>query len=124
MTPPLAPTLPRIPVELAFLSDHIPPEAVLAIVEAHGGNRIYFAKKSEGSELEALIGAQGAAALAKAHGGETWRVPLVKDWRVRLYHASGMSYGQIARRLGMSDTTVWRHLHHADLTASQLDLGF
>jgi len=116
-------TIPPPPAELAPLSRVIPPEALLALIEAHGGTRLYIPKApNQASPLAKTLGRPAALALAAAMGGETLKVPMARHWRVRVLHARGLSYSQIARRLLISEDAVWRHLNAARLTNAQPDL--
>jgi Mor family transcriptional regulator len=103
-----SPAIP-VPAEFEHLAAPIGGEAMLRLVETFGGRRLYIAKRS-GPELVAAIGAAAAVALAAEFGGQEITVPLAKSWRIRLYHAQGASGPEIARRLQISEDTVWRTL--------------
>ena len=117
-------SLPPVPHEIRWLSDIIGAEATLALIEAHGGTRLYMPKRSAGSTPEAAIGPEAAAKLAESHGGETLRIPIAREWRVRCYRAMGMSYTQIAKKTGLHDGSVHRILQNASLTNPQLGFEF
>jgi Homeodomain-like domain len=111
------------PAEIAYLTQCLGPEATLALIEACGGTRIYVPfNPAPDAPLSAKIGHDAAKALAGVFGGETLKVPSCKFLRARLLRARGHSYPQIALKLGVSETTVWRLVqpHPAD---TQLDLG-
>jgi hypothetical protein len=111
------------PAELAFLADTIGARATLALIEAHGGTRVKIPKTvNQGSALARAIGLDAARGLAAWRGGETVKVPLAKPWRIRLYRAEGLSYTQIARRLGIGESAVHKYLKLGGLTAAQPDL--
>lgn len=116
--------LPPPPAELADLSAHLPPEALLALIEGFGGTVLYIPHSpNQASPLVRALGRDAAAALAAARGGERIKVPLARHWRIRvLRERDGLSYSQIARRLGITEDAVWRHLSAARLTAKQPDL--
>ncbi len=98
---------------VAFVLRVLSPEAALALIEWRGGTRLYIPRDASGAAHEALashVGVPAALALAEAFRGEYLKVPLAKTWRARLYRARGESYAEIARRLGCTESAVWRHL--------------
>lgn len=113
---PLAP-----PPEVMRLAEVIGEPAALALIEEFGGLRTYVPKHPT-ERIVAAIGAEAAAKLAAAWGGEYIPVPLARAWRVMVYRSRGQSYPAIARRVGLSEDGVWRILSRADMTTSQLDL--
>nr|WP_294547635.1 helix-turn-helix domain-containing protein [uncultured Rhodopila sp.] len=94
-------------------------EETLALVEKFGGTRFYVAR--QGGDMANMFCEATAAALADAFGGEYLKVPTARRWRCGLYKARGLSYAQIARKLGATESSVWRWLHAAGETA-QLSL--
>lgn len=115
--------LPAPPAELSWLSAHLAPPALLALIEAFGGTRIYVPKApNQASPLVQAIGREAAAALAAAHGGDQLQVPIARHWQVRCLRARGLSYSAIALTLRISEDAVWRHLRAAKLTHAQPDL--
>ena len=113
-------SIPAAPAELAPLTSLIGDHAALLLIEAHGGTRLYIARR--GDALATVIGAQAAAALAAELGGEYLKVPTAKFWRARVYRARGMSYALIARRLGATESSVWRWLNAGGDTRRQLEM--
>lgn len=117
------PDLPPPPAELDWLSQHLPPPALLALIEAFGGTRIYVPKSpNQASPLVQAIGRDAAALLAAAHGGDELNIPIARHWQVRCLKAQGLSYSQIALRLRITENSVWGHLRAAKLTNAQPDL--
>lgn len=111
------------PAELAHLARHLSPAALLVLLQEHGGTRLYIPHQpSQASPVAQAVGHEGALALAAAMGGETLKVPLARHWRICCLHAQGLTYGQIAKRLGIGEGAVWRNLNAARRTASQPDL--
>lgn len=100
------------PAELAWLCDPLGVDATLALIEARGGTRVYVPAQPDAEcEIARIIGLPATQALAKRFGGEHIRVPLARGkwtgaWRARIYHARGLSYPAIARRLGVVENTV------------------
>ena len=116
-------TTPAPPAELSWLTDAIGAEATLRLIEEHGGTRLYVPKEpNQGTPIAHLVGLVGAQRLASAFGGDYLKVPLAKNWRVRLYRARGDSYSAIARRVGMTESAVGRILSAAGVTQNQLTL--
>lgn len=114
---------PPPPAELAWLADHIGADATLRLIEAHGGTRLYVPEKpNQGSPLARLVGLSQARALADRYGGDYIRVPLARNWRVRLYRQRGETYPAIARRLGITESQVGKILTAAGSTTRQLNL--
>lgn len=97
--------------------------AALRLIEAHGGTRLYVPRQIEESpRLVEMLGIDGARRLSAEYGGDYLKVPLARMWRAARYRAEGLSYAQIARRLGCTESTVWRHLAAADLTQLEMDI--
>jgi DNA-binding NarL/FixJ family response regulator len=119
----VTPELPPPPAELAWLSQHLAPPALLALIEAFGGTRIYVPKSpNQASPLVQAIGREAAAVLAAAHGGDELSIPIARHWQVRCLKGQGLSYREIALRLRISENSVWNHLRAASLTHAQPDL--
>lgn len=116
---------PKIPAELSWLAEPLGEAALLALIEARGGTRLYVPHRAVGVELAELIGEDAAFRLCKALGGQDIKVPLAKEWRCRVYRARRMSYSQIALKLGCSEDTVSRMLTAAKMTHVQMSFeGF
>ncbi|MBR0681935.1 hypothetical protein GXW74_15680 [Roseomonas eburnea] len=114
---------PPPPAELDTLTRAIGADALLRLIEAHAGTRVYVPiEPNQGSPLARLIGLDAARALAKIRPGAALKVPLAREWRVRLYRSRGESYSTIARRLGITESTVGKLLAQAGQTRAQLDL--
>jgi hypothetical protein len=108
------------PAELGFLADRIGAAATLALIEAHGGTRVKIPREpNQGSVLARTIGLDAARGLAAWRAGETVKVPLAKVWRIRVYRAEGLSYSQIARKLGVGESVVHKYLQLGGLTSRQ-----
>lgn len=111
------------PPEVARLSDIIGIGAALALIEAHGGTRLYIPRAmSEEINLIKVIGLEASEKLIQAHGGNYLKIPVARQWRAVLYRGQEMSYPKIARRLGCTEGTVWRILSEYEMTSRQLDL--
>jgi DNA-binding NarL/FixJ family response regulator len=116
-----------VPPSIAWLVKLVGEEAALALVEAHGGTRLFVPKRvGAHSALARRTGvpAKSLAPLAAAYGGETIKLPLCREWRIRIYRLRhGESYAAIARRLGIVESTVWRVLNDGGMTG-QMELPF
>ncbi len=114
------------PAELRFLIDLIGVASTFRLIEMHGGTRIRLPHTvNQGTRIARDIGLAAAKKLAQRWGGDNLKVPLARYWRVRVYREQGMSYSEIARRVGITENTVHRYLQHAGMTAppaGQLDL--
>ena len=98
------------PYQLASLVKLAGEQAVLRLVEGHGGQRLWVPLKTEGSLLERLYGNTIARALSEEHGGEKMKVPLARAWRAGCYRRGGLTIDQIARQLGVDRSTIVRLL--------------
>jgi hypothetical protein len=115
-------TLPA-PAEIHWLTDIVGASAALAMIEAHGGTRVYVPKDiNQNSAARLALPLPEARRLGEEFGGEHILVPIARAWRVRLYRAAGMTYPAIARKLGITERAVGRILTDAGLTTSQGDL--
>lgn len=108
---------PKPPAEIAFVSDIIGAEATLKFVESFGGITIYIPHEAgEESPLVAAIGFAAAQLLASHLGGERVKVPLLKFWRIVVYRNQGLTYSEIARKVGTAEGVVWQHLSRRGMT--------
>lgn len=115
-------TLPA-PAEIHWLTDIVGAVAALAMIEAHGGTRVYVPKEiNQNSAARLALPLLAARRLGEEYGGEHILVPIARAWRVRMYRAAGMTYPAIARKLGITERAVGRILTDAGLTISQGDL--
>ena len=104
------------------MSNHAPPEieqllgligenATLRLVELHGGTRVYVPDGlRKANHLARDLGEEAAQLLAAEFGRDYLRVPMVKAWRARIYHARGESYRAIALKLGCNESTVFQYV--------------
>jgi hypothetical protein len=116
-------TTPPPPAEIAWIADLVGAEATLRLIEEHGGTRLYVPKEpNQGTPLARLVGIAGANAMAARYGGDFIKVPLARNWRVRLYRGRGDTYTAIARRLGITESQVSKILTAAGVTQRQMDL--
>lgn len=82
-------------------------EAFLALVDAFGGRRLYVAGRfPDDHPVARAIGPDAAARLSCRYAPDILRVPLAREHRARHYRAQGMSNGEIATKLGMTETGV------------------
>lgn len=93
-------------------------EAALALIEARGGTQLYVPHNGDRSELSAAIGAELVDRLTSQMGGNYMRIPLARAWRCQILRARGMSYSEIARVVGMTESGVYRSLQLAGITGS------
>jgi hypothetical protein len=94
---------PKLSDELETL---LGPEGFLAVVEAHGGVRMYVPEVAQGSQLASEIGLDNTVRLSKLYARSYIRVPLAREFRARHYRELGETNSRIARRLGITETGV------------------
>lgn len=81
--------------------------AFIALAEAFGGRRLYVPRKIDADgEIAKAIGLDAARLLSERKSPDYLRVPLAREVRARHYRAAGFSNGEIATKLGMSETGV------------------
>jgi len=103
------------PPALEMLIDVLGVDDTLRLVEAFGGTKFWVPKGVDNSsrqlrmDLEAQFGKAMTRELIRGYGGGKLSVPLVKNWRIQLYAASGMKPVHIARRL-LCNIGVVRHV--------------
>lgn len=90
-------------------------QAVLAIVQAYGGTRLYIAQRAhQNEELVALIGAEKAELLGREMGGERPLIPkarrALEELRNRqiLAQLETDSVRNVCRRFGLAERQVWK----------------
>ena len=82
-------------------------EGLIALAENFGGRRLYVpAEMKPDHPIAAALGAEGAKKLASLYSPAQIRVPLARELRARHYRANGDSNGEIATKLGMTETGV------------------
>ncbi len=93
------------------LIDLIGEDATFRLVERFAGTRTYIPHNARGDvHLAELLGREAAAKLAAEFGGLYLRVPLAKPFRIKALRQSGLSYAEIALRVGCTEVTVFEHL--------------
>ena len=99
------------------LSSIVGSDATLALIEAKAGTRLHVPKNHAlAGVLRGIVGAEAAAKLCESFGGTDLKVPRDAGWRIRLYRARGLTYREIAQKVGVSETHVARVLSAANLT--------
>jgi hypothetical protein len=91
-------------------------EAALALIEAHGGTAIYVPQRHEKSDLRDTLDAGLIERLRQRYAGDWMRVPQAKAWRVQVYRGRGMTIRDIALRLTMTESGVYKSLRLAGLS--------
>ncbi len=110
--------------ELKDFVDLLGTETALALVENFGGTLIRVPKDPPASHalLDAL-GDVGMARLVAYFGGDRLAVPLARQWRFKLYTARGLTRRVIARKLGVTENTVYKWLREG-ISGDQPSLPF
>ncbi|MER9851783.1 hypothetical protein NKJ55_31685 [Mesorhizobium sp. M0106] len=76
------------------------------LAETYGGRRLYVPASGDDTALAKDLGAPVAQKLARRYSGSYIRVPLARELRARQYRENGASNGEIAGRLGITETGV------------------
>ncbi|WP_027143163.1 hypothetical protein [Mesorhizobium sp. WSM3626] len=76
------------------------------LAEAYGGRRLYVPASGDDTALSKELGPAAAKKLARRYSGSYIRVPLARELRARQYREAGASNGDIAGRLGITETGV------------------
>ncbi|MER8964472.1 hypothetical protein NKI25_01910 [Mesorhizobium sp. M0808] len=82
------------------------PADFVRLAETYGGRRLYVPASGDDTDLAKNLGAAAAKKLARRYSGSYIRVPLARELRARQYRANGASNGEIAGRLGITETGV------------------
>jgi hypothetical protein len=81
--------------------------AMVSLAQAFGGRRLYVPEKIDSTHpITTAIGADAAAKLSRRYSLAFIRVPLARELRARHYRAQGRSNGEIATKLGITETGV------------------
>lgn len=82
-------------------------EALVSLAEAFGGRGLYVPQEIGADHpIVRAVGIHAAAKLAKRYSLAFIRVPLARELRARHYRAKGLSNGEIASKLGITETGV------------------
>jgi hypothetical protein len=87
-----------------------PVRAVIFLLHFGGAELNIPRRPRPGGTLAAVIGEDGARALAAALGNTSQRVPLASRWLAQMLAWQGHSVAETARRLRTTDVTVRRWL--------------
>jgi hypothetical protein len=104
----------NLPERLQCLVDLVGFDAAIALVDTHGGTRIFIPtseRLTAEHPLANLLGVEAACRFAKRYGGADWSVPLGVPLKriaaVRLYR-DGASAKSLARRYGVTESAIYR----------------
>jgi hypothetical protein len=106
------------PPEIEELVACLGPELAMTLVELRGGTRLHVPGLAgmKRSFLLDVLGEEPLRRLAQVMGNAVIRVPIVREWRARMYlHAGGRSHSEIARLVGGTEKWV-QTLCHTDWT--------
>ena len=115
------------PANVRWLVQLVGRDAAMRLVEVHGGIELFVPKKiGPRSELvrRTQLDWHVLEKLAKSYGGERLKLPIARDWRIQVYRQrDGLSYSEIARKLGICTSAVYKALARNDLVTSQMELA-
>ncbi|KZX94642.1 hypothetical protein A3718_00895 [Erythrobacter sp. HI0019] len=82
-------------------------EGLILLAEKFGGRRLYVPGEIQADHpITEALGEERAGKLAALYSPAQIRVPLARTIRARHYRANGDSNGEIATKLGMTETGV------------------
>lgn len=80
---------------------------MIALAEAFGGTRLYVPKfMTTKHRIARAIGFDGAKRLWDTFGEGALTIPLLREERAVFYRSTGLSFAQIARKLGLTEKGV------------------
>jgi len=88
-------------------------ENFIRLIEAYGGVGQYIAHDPDKSEMTAVLGRDVMKILAYYYGGTPLRVPIGREYLAKHYRLGGLSNREIAERLRVTESTVYRLLKRA-----------
>jgi hypothetical protein len=112
--------LSNLPDSAQHLVNILGMDAAMALIEAHGGTRLYvptLARLTPEHPLSALLGYAAARKLCDALSGPELRVPLCPQIKRAVAVAefmAGVPASILARRFKTTETTIWRWVKAAD----------
>lgn len=111
---------------LEDLIDALGEETTLVLIEKLGGTRVLIPSGARGLDPDGLllqaIGYNGVAALMEWGEGTRLPVPLAREWRLGIYLRMNLARREMARRLGVTEKTVYALLARRSAHARQLSL--
>jgi hypothetical protein len=109
---------------IAELLEVLGEEAFVKLCQAFGGTRLYVPREvQKGHEICEAIGKIAAQKLVQRFSPGAVRVPLAKRERVLFYRRLGFSHAEIARLVGMGETSVERISQQARAEAEMSLVG-
>lgn len=93
-------------------------EAYVKFVEAFRGRRLFLSggQRNEVTKVAAVIGEDAARRLWDYFGADYIRVPVSRSFLAQVYRRRGLSNGEIATQLGMTEpgvNSLFRRLRHS-----------
>ncbi|WP_319519655.1 sigma factor-like helix-turn-helix DNA-binding protein [uncultured Martelella sp.] len=85
-------------------------DAFMHLIERVGGIRFYVPHDPQKSADKEALGTDILYRLSDLYPGEHIKVPLARRFRADRYRLQGLSHADIARRLGMSESGVYKLL--------------
>lgn len=103
----IARPMPRPTAQVEPYVKALGPELAVVFLLHYGGAELYIrTHPTERTEYAAVVGLEGAQALAEYAETMQSRVPLAKAWLTAMLDWQGHSVAEIARKLRVSDTSV------------------
>jgi hypothetical protein len=95
------------------LLDTLGEDNFIRLVEEHGGTRLFIPIDSSRSKLPASIGLDNTMRLINLYARSYIKVPVAKEFRALRYREAGLSNSQVARKLGLTESSVEKIFNRA-----------
>jgi hypothetical protein len=97
--------------ELSELVSLLGQEAAFILMDMHAGTRISIPKVIPADHpLRAALGDEATALLTTYYAGSMLLVPMARSWRAPIYRAKGLTFREMAKRLGCSEKAAYQYM--------------
>lgn len=89
------------------IRDLIGDDLAFLFFNAFGGRRLHMATEANlATKVAGVVGQEAADQLAVEFGRDKLRVPLAREFRCEVYRHHGLSNGEIATKLGVTESAI------------------
>jgi hypothetical protein len=109
--------------ELSNLVELLGADVAMILMETYGGTRLPVPKVIPADhELRKILSSDDIKRLITYFAGSSLLVPLARSWRAPIYRRQGLTFREIARKLGCTETAAYRYLAAAKIDERQMAL--